>query len=440
MNLSNFIVEFFSTTLETGLVFLVYSYILRCRRPKRDTVIAFLLFYIVSFIITTIANQIQIMSFLAVAIIYVEYSVFSHLTTKEPIRLCALATIFAFLLLHSIDYMYGVLLPVIFDQIKLSSRETFYVTINNKPIYRVLFILIADSSQLLLIRWIHDPMKKLRSLSVRLQLILTSAMILLYIIMSFSLSQILNDSPFTRQIVYLVTYFVILSICILSLLFCIDRQEAQITATENAMISSANRYLSDNQIRLSSLLQKEYKQTHDYIHHLKAIQALTNRPEEAKHYIDSLIGNISRTDEFCKTDDPYVNAVMNVKMAEAKDSQIRINYSFLFRGPLPFDSVDICALLSNQLTNAVQAVSQLTDDSEKWINVSIRQEHEMILFQVENPFEEKNVINSEEKHSYGLRIIRSIAEKYEGTLTTRKINGIYINLAVLQLPEISEND
>ena len=64
----------------------------------------------------------------------------------------------------------------------------------------------------------------------------------------------------------------------------------------------------------------------------------------------------------------------------------------------------------------------------------------MILFQVENPFEEKNVINSEEKHGYGLRIIRSIAEKYEGTLTTRKINAIYINLAVLQLPEISGND
>ena len=47
MNLSNFIVEFFSTTLETGLVFLVYSYTLRCKRPKRDTAIAFLLFYIV---------------------------------------------------------------------------------------------------------------------------------------------------------------------------------------------------------------------------------------------------------------------------------------------------------------------------------------------------------------------------------------------------------
>ena len=39
--------------------------------------------------------------------------------------------------------------------------------------------------------------------------------------------------------------------------------------------------------------------------------------------------------------------------------------------------------------NAVLNLYGNPDDSEKWINVSIRQEHEMILFQVENPFEEK---------------------------------------------------
>jgi sensor histidine kinase regulating citrate/malate metabolism len=94
-------------------------------------------------------------------------------------------------------------------------------------------------------------------------------------------------------------------------------------------------------------------------------------------------------------------------------------------------------MLSNQIDNALNANLNIAKTEARYIQISIIKKQNFYLFRVENPFNPLIAVNraNPERHGFGLEIIESIANKYEGTMNIEKNGSLLINTVMLQKVE-----
>lgn len=83
--------------------------------------------------------------------------------------------------------------------------------------------------------------------------------------------------------------------------------------------------------------------------------------------------------------------MINCKALEARSSHIEFQYHVDFHEPTNLKPVDICAVLANQIENALEACEKIEDPDKRIVRVEIRQRNGFALFKVmntvrENPF------------------------------------------------------
>ena len=95
---------------------------------------------------------------------------------------------------------------------------------------------------------------------------------------------------------------------------------------------------------------------------------------------------------------------------------------------------DIYTMVGNALDNAIEAVSKLENVSERIVSVSVKNNHGFIQLRVVNSYigeilfkNDEPVTSKEDKaaHGFGVRSIRSIAEKYAGRLSLNAQDGLF---------------
>lgn len=99
---------------------------------------------------------------------------------------------------------------------------------------------------------------------------------------------------------------------------------------------------------------------------------------------------------------------------------------------------DVCSLFGNALDNAIEAVSQLEDEEQRIISLTVRRHRGLLSIAVDNycptppKFDGDLPITTkvdDRFHGYGLKSIRQVAEKYGGEMTVA-VDEIF-HLAVL---------
>jgi len=103
---------------------------------------------------------------------------------------------------------------------------------------------------------------------------------------------------------------------------------------------------------------------------------------------------------------------------------------------------DIYSLVGNALDNAMEAVSALPDDAEKYIAVRICESKGMAMIRVENPFAGELAFSDglpvttkgdTQYHGFGTRSIRMIARQYHGYMSISARDGIFRLTVILPL-------
>ena len=98
--------------------------------------------------------------------------------------------------------------------------------------------------------------------------------------------------------------------------------------------------------------------------------------------------------------------------------------------------IDLCVLVGNLLDNAIEACQKI--DKQKRIQVSFKQEGNFLNVIIKNTYiDEKNndlltTKDNKLNHGYGIKSVRSIVEKYEGTFKIIKNNGYFIVSVLLK--------
>ena len=161
----------------------------------------------------------------------------------------------------------------------------------------------------------------------------------------------------------------------------------------------------------------------------KALQIMENN----LNWLEEMNSNI------INSGNPVVDAIIQAKLHIVKDKGITFQISTKLAEEIRIDELELGIVLGNALDNAIEAVEKNTAANKKRISLSLMSADGRISISVSNPVEAE--INTErlstakpdkDKHGYGIKSIKAIAEKYEGIVLFTCDNGIFeanINLS-----------
>ncbi len=156
---------------------------------------------------------------------------------------------------------------------------------------------------------------------------------------------------------------------------------------------------------------------HDMNRHFLALRELTGE-STVQAYLDELIGQNKKIRPVVQSGNEMLDIILNGKLGAAADAGIPVEI-FRAQSPetLPLSDVDLCSLIMNILDNAITAASAA---AEPHIRLDIHVKNEYLTFICENTMsagsQPQKKIETVPKHGLGLKIIRSIAARYEGLM------------------------
>lgn len=124
------------------------------------------------------------------------------------------------------------------------------------------------------------------------------------------------------------------------------------------------------------------------------------------------------------------NSVVSVIMNEYREITEDADISFTFDVSVPqnlgISAVDLYVLMGNTLDNAVEACASVPAE-ERYIRIQMRTYHNILFYQIENPFAEGYPQRSRGKnHGYGLQNVRKCVEKHDGHMSVSQNDNKFI--------------
>lgn len=181
---------------------------------------------------------------------------------------------------------------------------------------------------------------------------------------------------------------------------------------------------------------------HDMKHHLNELMLLANKYDvpEIQGYIDRMGKFIQNPNEMIASGNMEIDSVLNYMLQRAREALKTVIVKVMLPEEIKH-SFDINVLLGNLLENAIEAAQQ-TD--KKYLSVNITLKRGVLKMVIEDSFNVSNIIYEEqpgkdkillttkpfkEQHGIGLKNVKKIVEKYNGTMNVSTQEDIFcVNL------------
>jgi len=186
---------------------------------------------------------------------------------------------------------------------------------------------------------------------------------------------------------------------------------------------------------------------HDMKLHLATLRDFATDHPEMICYINSLIGELEKSEIHSDTGNVAFDSVINFKLKSVKEDGIAIHLDIFVPMLIGIETADIVIILGNLLDNALDAVARVAD---KFIKVHILYEKGNLLIKVENSFNgnvktnketgELETLKTNNDHGYGLKNIRQSARKYDGTVNLSYDNKVFVTEVLLYGKQVSQKN
>lgn len=189
------------------------------------------------------------------------------------------------------------------------------------------------------------------------------------------------------------------------------------------------------------MMQREYQEKeimlHDVGKHMRLIREMArgNDTEEIIRYLDDMDAILQKGRNRELVNHDLLNLVLNSKFREAEEAGISVRYELGDMGNLLLKPVELCALFTNILDNAIEANQAMADGGKRWISLKCIRRGEMLILAVSNPtpgvkltFIEGIPQTSKKdkvKHGLGMQSIQQVVDIYEGDMQVKVQEGIF---------------
>ena len=181
---------------------------------------------------------------------------------------------------------------------------------------------------------------------------------------------------------------------------------------------------------------------HDIKHHLNELMLLANKHDvaEIQKYIDEMNSFLKNPNEIVSSGNLEIDSVLNFMLQKAEKELKTVDIKVMLPEKVRH-SFDINVMLGNLLENAIKAAGKTEN---KYLSVHIKLKRGILKVKIENSFESSCILRKEqnrkdtilkttkpftEQHGIGLKNVKKIVEKYNGTMAVTAQKGIFcVNL------------
>ena len=233
----------------------------------------------------------------------------------------------------------------------------------------------------------------------------------------------------------LITWLILSMVLICAILiYRMNRQhemEAEIIKLKQAQAEILER---DYQA-LSRTYADNAKLYHDLHNHIEAIYQCLVQGDitMATKYCEGLRIPVKEISQTVWTGDKATDYLISSKMALAERMKVKIKINIEYPHNTNIRSVDLTTILGNLLDNALEAVENTAGDL-RFLNLTIRRIHDMLIIKVENGCEEAPVMQDGQLqttkgdtvfHGWGIKSVLTAAQRYDGVVDTSFQNGVF---------------
>lgn len=320
------------------------------------------------------------------------------------------------------------------NTVAVLSRKSALDLMSQQNIYRLITLLIGNVIFVLLTLLIKrfiisDDLNLTKHEWLIMSVVLiTSILILLLLYLSIFESTSNNQKI---MLVFSISGIILLNITIYTLLIQLGKKQKAVL--ENTLIKQEYYHQKEFTSALKDQYDQLQKMRHDFSNTLLVIQTLNNeqKHDSINNYITKYIEENKNTLKFVTTNNDYVNAVINSKIALAKKNNINVVFNIYTEIP-DINQVDLCNLLNNMFDNAIEACEKCIDNKE--ISLEIRCDKMSLNFFIKNsiPYSvysfnpELDTDKKDRKyHGFGTKIIKDIAVKHHGYADFYEESGMF---------------
>ncbi len=278
----------------------------------------------------------------------------------------------------------------------------------------------------------------------------STTLMVLAVFLTSNTSYVFPNTPFStelpRGIVYiraLIDFSGVLAVFILQAKWRDFYMRQEVDAANRLMQRQYEQYqMSRESIEI---INRKY---HDLKHQITAVRAEGNS-EKREQYLKELEEGLQGYGVQNKTGNHVLDTILTGKHLYCK--QRNIQFMAAVDGTLLdfMNVMDLCAIFGNALDNAIECEEKIPDAGKRMVRVSVGAKEQFIIIRVENYWEEElrmkgNLPVTTKKdtnyHGYGLKSIRSTAEKYGGHMTLRQEDRWVQVRIMIPLPQKAGTD
>lgn len=164
---------------------------------------------------------------------------------------------------------------------------------------------------------------------------------------------------------------------------------------------------------------------HDYKHKIFAIKHWLDEGniKKVRDFIEKESESLSQKIFYIKTGSAMVDAIINTKRNIAEEKGIVFSINVAMPKMCIVSDLDLVCILGNLIDNAIEACEK---QDKKHMEVVVKEIKKLLIIKVINSYQgqftEKTVTTKKEKylHGIGLKNVKSIVEKYDGTYEMSK--------------------
>lgn len=167
---------------------------------------------------------------------------------------------------------------------------------------------------------------------------------------------------------------------------------------------------------------------HDINNHFLVLSGLIREKnyKEAEKYFNKLHGASDKLLLGIETGKPVIDILLNEKVNFARLNSIEVKQDVKIPEDCSVEDMDLCIILANAIDNAIQACVK-EKNGQPEISITVRKRHRFLIVEVANTIISENYMF---EYGTGLKNIKHIVEKYEGTMEIETSDN-YFRLAIL---------
>lgn len=198
---------------------------------------------------------------------------------------------------------------------------------------------------------------------------------------------------------------------------------------------------------IQSKIREQRKIQHDFKDNIAILKVLIDSGDESKikkasKMMATLLNQAQSAKIITYTNNEIANAVLSSKIKEANDKGIEVESNIELPEKIGnVDDYDLNLLFINLLTNAIEAC-QKDSVKNKVIKISTAVRANLLIIKVQNTYSSLSLDNKgklitskkdKKNHGIGLRIIKSIAQKYNGIDNIEPLENEFIHTVSLNI-------